>query len=471
MMVDHEPSECFVKFDLQGVETMAELVEVVVSDLLLDEENPRLGQKQNSQQDVYIELGKMLGTKVVVLADDIIKNGLDPMNLIAIIPTKDQNMRYKVIEGNRRVLALKALDTPSILEQCLSSKDQRRLRTLSARFHEKPIDTIQARLFDNPQEVDHWIELRHTGLNDGAGLFEWNSNEKDRFAARHSGSRSPAGQVIDFVLQYGSLEPELQNSGRKILTNIERLLSSRSVREKLGIEIIGGQIVSYYPASELVNGLSHVVESFLSGTSNVHDVYHAANREKFAENIPNSMVPRNERLESPTLLSELAAGRITPIVATPKPRHHRNPVERTVVIPSSCMLNIPPPRINRIYNELKTLNIETYPNAGAILLRLFLELSITHSLQSNGELSNEYKSTDPLSKKMKVLAGHLHVRGQINDQSKKAIELVANNDRNMIQASTVTFNQYVHNSHVNPTPSDIRTGWDTLQPFLETIWA
>ena len=36
-------------------------------------------------------------------------------------------------------------------------------------------------------EARHWMELRHTGLNEGAGLMDWGSDEAARFRAKTGG--------------------------------------------------------------------------------------------------------------------------------------------------------------------------------------------------------------------------------------------------------------------------------------------
>jgi hypothetical protein len=56
----------------------------------------------------------------------------------------------------------------------------------------------------------------------------------------------------------------------------------------------------------------------------------------------------------------------------------------------------PPPRINAIYYELLSLAVEQYPNACAVLLRVFVELSIDH-------FGEEYKL--PFSLVIRSLSG------------------------------------------------------------------
>lgn len=89
---------------------MPEYVSVPVSSLLLDSRNPRLPDEGASQQATAVALVEQHGaTALLKLADDIVEFGLDPLSLTAVVPTGDTRKRYTVLEGNRRLLAIKAL--------------------------------------------------------------------------------------------------------------------------------------------------------------------------------------------------------------------------------------------------------------------------------------------------------------------------------------------------------------------------
>ncbi len=178
---------------------MSEKVSVLVADLLLDQRNARLEEEQASQPATCLDLTALNPKYLLTLAEDIIDKGMDPLSLPAVVATRDRRKRYTVLEGNRRVLAVKALETPSIVHPELNAAQQRRLNELSARFHTNPIDEIDCVLFDDEESARHWIELRHTGVNEGAGTVGWDSDNQDAYRARHGGQRSLGGQVIDLM--------------------------------------------------------------------------------------------------------------------------------------------------------------------------------------------------------------------------------------------------------------------------------
>lgn len=449
---------------------MFETVYVPLADLLLDQKNARLGDEQASQQQVYVTLAKQQGKRLVNLAENIVRHGTDPTNLPAVVATDDQRRKYRVIEGNRRVLALKALDNPAIVGGGLSAGEQRRLGELAKLFEKTPVPELACVLFDNEEDALHWVTLRHTGANDGAGLVEWDANEQDRFLSRHGQNRvrSAAGQILDYV---DSVDGPSDSKAR-VMTTLQRILNTKEIREKLGIDVVGGQVVTHFPAPEVLKGLRRIVNDLRSGTVKVKDVYEAKDRlaylaEFSAGELPNPAARNN----SPVLLSE--ADKITSTgVAPVKPRSRPKPrtkAPRTSVALKNCGINPTPPRLNSIFNELTALDADTFPNAGVVMLRVFLELTVDHVISEYSLMPEPERMNTPLSKRLKTVVDKLHSEQLLDQQLKRAMYKIADS-KDTIAASAMTFNQYVHNKYVLPKPSEVRTAWDELQPFLQVVW-
>ena len=226
---------------------MYDTVDVPLADLLFDQKNARLEQEQPSQQATALALARAHGKSVVRLAEDIVKMGLDPSALPIVVPTGRQQQQYKVLEGNRRTLALKALETPSLIATELGPVENRRLATLARQFAGRPISTVRCVLFDTEEEALPWVIRRHTGYNDGVGLSEWDANQIDLFLSRHGGGgrrarpRNPGGQVLDFV---NRIDGDTGQTNRGLMTNIERLMSTRELRDAFGLDKVEGVLVS-----------------------------------------------------------------------------------------------------------------------------------------------------------------------------------------------------------------------------------
>jgi FAD/FMN-containing dehydrogenase len=446
---------------------MHKVVHVRVADLMLDASNPRLGDNQKeSQPEVYAALARQQGKKLVALAADIVRQGeLDPTSLPAVVAAGAAGT-YRVLEGNRRVLALKALETPSILDGALDDRDERALRELATEYRDSPIEEVACVLFDSDEEAWHWIDLRHTGENDGAGLVEWNHDEKDRAGVRHGKPRSPGGQVVDFV---DKIDGPSEGKDR-ILTTVQRVISDATVRRALGIAVQDGVVLSAYPAGEVIKGLRKIVADLRDEVIKVKDVYDKDSRAAYLGTFePADLPDSTKRLPSPVPLGSLSGVGIEP------PQRRARRVARSArgsqrgVVPQGCPVNPGQARIKGILDELATLPPERFPNAVSVLMRVFLELSVDHAIDARSLLSASERRNKPLARRMKVLAADLEKEGAISDQLRRAIEKVADAPAG-VSASSVTFNQYVHNQFVYPKPMDAQMAWDELQPLFEAIW-
>lgn len=449
---------------------MREIVDIALSDLLLDPQNARLETHHEGQAAIALALAKQQGSKLIQLASDIMEHGTDPTALPAVLATDDRKKRYVVLEGNRRLLALKGLDTPNLVAPALRPAERRRLSKLADKYSSNPTETITCVLFESKDEALHWIELRHTGENRGSGLVSWGSDEQDRFAARY-GQRTPARQLLDFVHKHGSLSNKACKSKRRIITNVARLISTPEVRTSLGIDLIEGKLYTCYPTEEVITGLSKVVDDLLTGSVQVPHIYHARDRRLYIQQFNRSELPQASTiLSKPKALDSITFGLSTP--ETPPKRHKRkSPTQRprTTLIPSSCNLDISTPRINSIYLELSQLNIERYPNVAAIGLRVFLEQTVDHYIAHRSLMTDNQLRNTALAKRLKVAAKGLRANGDIARQLEVAIIKVADSSQ-LVAASMITMNQYVHNAYTLPSSVDLRIAWDELQPFVESMW-
>jgi hypothetical protein len=450
---------------------MPETVDIPVVDLLFDLTNARLPDDATTQQVAALELARQQQGQLVNLAADIVANGIDPLSLTAVVATGDRRKRYIVMEGNRRLLALRALETPSLVNPVLSPRDARRLATLARRFAEDPLTTVRCVRFDSEDDALHWIRLRHTSGHEGAGVVRWGSAEQDRFNARHQGTRRPGGQVLDFLTQQTGVA-----TTEPIITTLDRLLTTPAARRKLGVEIKRGQVLGLFPAEQLTRSLGAVVDDMRTGRITVRDVYGADDRVRYVEErLPTQNLPNPETaLAAPVPLGELRGEESS---ATKRARNKKttkrqaqNP-PRTTVIPRDAPLDVTTPRINRVFEELSTLNVEQYTNAASVLLRVFVELSVDHFIEQEKLMDDRTIRQTPLAKRMKATAAHLANQGKIPDRLRTAVERVADGGAGSVLAPAVpTMNQYVHNQYVFPRPTELYVAWDELAPFLAQLW-
>lgn len=315
---------------------MPETADIPVADLLFDLSNPRLPEEATTQQQAAFELARQQQEQLINLAADIVDHGPDPLMLTAVVGTGDRRKRYIVLEGNRRLLALRALETPALVNGALSKSHARRLTGLARRFADNPITTLRCVRFDTEDEALHWIQLRHTSGHKGAGLVGWGSAEQDRFNARHQGIRRPGGQVLDFVGRHVGIE-----ATAPIITTLDRLLTTPHARRKLGIDVRNREVLALYPAAELARSLGRVVEDMRSGRITVRNIYGAGDRKNYVDSLPAEVIPNSATaLETPVGLADLEDGGSQSAAKARRRRKSRPPKPpRTTVIPRDA-----PPR-------------------------------------------------------------------------------------------------------------------------------
>jgi hypothetical protein len=227
-----------------------------IDQLKLDLLNPRIG-KADNQHEAMQQIIDDQDYKLVNLAENIVENNsLNPMDRLLVI--KDVDGKYIVLEGNRRALALKLLANPAALTGLnIRSPLQRKLEGLAARFDKTAIEPISCFEIADRPEANTWIEQRHRSEDEGRGIVRWSSEAISRFTGR-----DPALQALDFVRQHA----ELTDSEKKLLadkfpiTTLDRLLSTPGVRDKIGVEIKDGNLLTALPATEVIKPLK--------GTSN-----------------------------------------------------------------------------------------------------------------------------------------------------------------------------------------------------------
>ena len=438
--------------------------DIPVSKLQLDLKNPRLPDIQTSQIDTLRLIARLQGEKLLALAKHITTYGLNPAEKFIVIP--DDHNQYIVLDGNRRLTALRLLETPSIVEGYVSEDLFKQFRIISETFLLAPIEDAPCIVFQDNEQAVPWIELIHDGESGGAGLVKWSAQQRSRYQAR-KGNKALHLIVLDFVTQHGQLSPETVEKikmGKYPTSTLKRVLSTPYVREKLGIEKKGQIAFTHYPKSEIIKGLSRVVDDIGTGRINVNDVHSQSDRIEYINGFDNDALPSEKNRNDEAVPIEDAPDNHVPTQRLRPER--RASISRKKLIPSSLRLTINVQRINNIYHELKRkLIVDKTPNAVAVLLRAFLEMSVDEYIDRKGI---QIRGRDTLANKVFQVAEYMEQNDILARSYLRPIRRAASDSESPY--STTTLNGYVHNRHFSPSPNDLIATWDTLQIFIVKLW-
>lgn len=437
---------------------MAEPLTIPVSNLLIDVENPRLPTPNVGQHEALRELAHDQQGKLIKLAQHIVRNGPNPAELPIVMPFDER--RYVVLEGNRRLAALRALENPDSFVGALTPALVNALRKLSVDYQQNPVEALTCLVVKDREEARPWIELRHTGENEGAGVVRWDAGEAGRYRARAQARvLEPHLQALEFLENRGDLTPETR---RDVPTaSLKRLISSPLMREKLGVDIDGKKLIIRGNEKRVAKALGYVVGKLASGEIKTGDIYTKEDREKFANSLPADVVVTPSAKGGRAVAVKLGAA------ASPtRAPVARLPRQRDKLIPRDCALNITDPRIRRIELELRNLSLDNYTNAVSVLFRVFIELSadayITKTPLPTGIMAS-------LGTKILDVSNDLVSRRKLTLEQARPVRRAAVRD-SFLAPSITLLHGYVHSAHIFPAPGDLRAHWDSLQPFFIAIW-
>jgi hypothetical protein len=433
---------------------MAERLPIAVASLLVDLNNWRLPQPQTGQREAQREIARRQGEKLFKLAEDIAKYGPNLAELPIVMPF---GTRYIVLEGNRRLVALRALENPQWLAGAFPARSLSEMRSLSKRYLQNPIASVYCLVVKDRDEAEHWIELRHGGEKQGAGLVKWGPDEKARFLSRATLPKLHT-QALDFLETRGDLTPEQR---QKVPTDsFRRLINTPEVRTKLGVDLQDGKMVPLASENKVAKALMYVVNDLASGNTKTEQIYNKDDRRDYANDLPSSVV----------VTPSAKSGKSPPQPKTkPRVSKFRPPTPRDELIPVGCVLTITVPRLQLIAGELSSLSLASHSNAISVLFRVFVELSCDAYIADVG-VGTTANINSYLSTKLQDTANDLVTRGQLSTQQARPVRIAAEKDK-YLAASISVMNEYVHNQHIFPAAGDLRAGWDSLQPFFVALWS
>ena len=471
------------KQDKEGNMPSFEDLDIPITKLILDLANPR-HPKQDSQTEILKWMTQGTGTigdHLANLAKDIVVYGLNPAERSMVSADPNKPDEYIVLEGNRRVAAVKLLNNP---ESAPSSDWSKRFIKIRGSAY-MPIKSIRCTAFESPEDAYHFIELRHMGQSEGVGIVTWGAEPKARHALRvlQKSRHHKALALLDY-LKTTSKEKDIRQyatSGFPI-TTLDRLLSDSDFRDFLGLRLDeNGELAFRIEPAEAIKPINRVIRDFGSGEKNVRDVINKEAREKYQESVPpKDRADHTANLQKHLLLKEEAAttedksgGQQPSRSKYVDPRRRR-----TVVIPGT-VISIDSKKHNRprrVFEELRGIQLRNkqgkpaYPNAAVLLLRLFLEMSVDTYIR-------EKKLTHPapqgwkdvkLIERLRVVLKDLDKIGRMEETTVKVINKVLGDPSKKTNPNSL--NDYAHNLDQVVDATDIVDIWDTYKKFLEALW-
>ena len=178
----------------------------------------------------------------------------------------------------------------------------------------------------------------------------------------------------------------------------------------------------------MLKGLTQIVKDLLDPNFKVKKIYTKDDRRDYLNSFPPEMKP-NIGVKSARPWQFTKTGTTTTHAgktASSKP----NPKDRKHLIPKTCVLKINNPKLNSIYHELQKIDLHKFTNAGAVLFRVFIELSLDSYIETHNLTTVSKDST--LLMKVTEVSSHMEKQRYADKHICKGIRSAASNKNDLL---------------------------------------
>jgi len=453
-----------------------------VTSLKLDPLNPRVSGIMPKEIDQPTLLAHFIENYAVYdLAKSITENGFFPDEVI-IVFRKDQKNRY-VLEGNRRVAAMKLLLNPDGAPE----KHKRKFRSLSRSLDRTLIKKVQAVVAPSREEATPIIVEKHTHTT----IKPWSvlmqagyvgniiDNRPDEME-RLEEMKIDVSRFIRMHRMYQlacSMElPDdvadlLRNKEKFPFTNVERLYNNPQVRKTLGISDDLTKITDIKRFEKLYSDiLTDIARKIQDSRSLDKDT----DREDYVNKMSEKVVPSIEPTKTVSVAKVLEQTQekreeFNKKEIAPRLRSKKQPKG---IIPSGFAFRLEEgASVRKLCDELKKLPVKDYPNTSAASFRVLLEKSLRLFLKMKGIKSipapvvirnrnDEVNLSDAQLGAMLEYVGNKKIKVVDDNNVKKVLRKFKASDG---PSSLYWLNNIIHNEELCLEEEDVRKLWPSLE--------
>ncbi|MCK4816306.1 hypothetical protein KA005_11105, partial [bacterium] len=417
---------------------------------------------------------------VYELAKSIADNGFFPDEVI-IVFRADESNRY-VLEGNRRVAALKLLLNP----EAAPEKYKRRFRILSRSLDRSLLKKVQAVVAPSREAATPIIIEKHTHttikpwsvlMEAGyvGNIVEKNPEEQEKLKEMNI----DLSRFIKMDRMYQlacSLElPEdvadsLRNKEKFPFTNIERLYNTPQIRKVLGIS---DDLKKISDRGRFEAVYKNILTDIARKKEDSRSLGKDTDRERYANEIGERVAPSKGAAKPVTVAkilkqTEKRREEFGKKETEPKPRSKK---ESKGIIPPGFAFRLDQgASVKKLCDELKKMPVKDYPNASAVSFRVMLEKSLRLFLKMNGVRTIPApaipRRNDEVNLSDAQLGPMLEYIGKrdttlIEDNNVKKVLRKFKSSSGFL--SLFTLNNIIHNEELCLTEEETRSLWPSLE--------
>lgn len=432
---------------------------IPVSRLHLDVDNPRHVHVE-SEADA---IAKLCDSELIAeLVQDIAHRGsMNPLESFGVLPMEGHPGHFVSLEGNRRTCALIVAADPSRAPDSV----RRQLERI-AEIARVPTQ-VKAHAFASRQDAKQWIDLRHLGLQGGAGIKEWDLTQKQRASSGNTKTSARDNTlsvlVLDRLIDRGMLTSDQRQ--QVPVSTLTRYLGTPSVRAILGLGS-NKELIYTHDTDEVDGALLRLVRDSIepgkdgnyraTSRSNSNDRLRYANELKSAGVAPTTPLERPEPAPRPT-----KARSQTGQTKTDRSRSANHPDTRNRLIPTDFRITNRDEILLRLRKEGLDLDLANFRFSANYLLRALIEQVMTLFARKRGK----WRQNIGDQALTQACANELKAMG-VQGKALSVVQKAAGSESNPY--SLHSLGHAVHGGAI-PTATNLKAHFGTWRPALEAM--
>lgn len=444
--------------------------EYSINSIYLDTENIRQPITDTAQDAILQDL--FSNEDAFDIVKSIVQYGLFPDEFPIV--TKEKN-KLIVIEGNRRLAALKALDDPERVPlfkdriKALKHTKIQKIRAVLAPSREKALQLIANKHTNNLRRP--WQPLRQA--------YFYKSQLDNGKSAEQLKKEYPGHDITKFIKMLEthhfakSITYEndavtlLVHDERKFpITNLERMYEDPYVTAYLGFGFEPtGKVKGKTKTDEFKKAYKKIVEDISIGNLNSRNTNTKEQRQKYIDALPPDLKP--SQASKSTFTSKTF--KETKVNKDELSKKVKSIKKQKGLIPSYIPFKLEHSSLREIYDELRNIPVKDFANATHDLLRSFLECTLVGYLKQTGEFNLVEKNSKHNPKLGEMLTFILSDKcTSIDDASlKQVIEHIKSHYTEPY--SLARLNMINHNESWVSTEKEVRTAWSKIEPLMKYL--
>ena len=470
----------------------------VLDDINLDPKNVRL-ETTSTQVEADIMEDLFANENVLDLVEGIAKIGYLTHEVPIVVRRRG---KFVVVEGNRRVAALKAIQNPMLVPEY-----QGRIASLTKTISDKDaLARITVKVAPDQPQADQLIAALHTSNQRRA----WTPARQAAFfqAQIEAGrtykqliARYPMIDVRRFVFRSHMVnlfktvrykDPGLvdflkSKSWQKGLSTLARIFESKDFQEITGFGMEGGVLTRTISDKTFADMATLILSDMKAGSLNTRDL-NSTQSPRFLRLMADlrKIAGKSAGTDNPTKTQEPPPSTAPQPVAPPTPsggassrapdgpRPTPTPTRKQKVqwldMGHLKVSNKYPVAVRLHFEELSTTDIQKFPNSAFLMLRALLEKSVKAFAeikeQEIKKSANEHGYVY-LSHALKWLLGYVKANGE--KALIQPIESVRSGQLVNYTASKDSLDAINHNHHFRVDPDEVVNMWNSIDPLMRYV--